>query len=205
MDLTDIDSVKLRLWPDGNAPTTFDDLLEGIIDDVSASIERLRGAPFEEAEYDQHYNGDGTSFLRLNHGPLVEVEEVATVVYQDDGSGGRDGVETAVEAFRWLPRGIRDTGHIGLGWLKRIDGARWPCGEQNIRVAYTAGFADVPPAVKRIATNEVLAEFAAREHAAFSSIQLGDYRVSMATADERANAVRLALGPFLTFGFGFGR
>jgi len=166
-------------------------LLSQIVEEVNDSIRVELGRELDEAERTVYRDGNGTCFLPLADGPIVEVANLWLVTSVDE-----DGEQLElIEPYEYAVRGTRDVGHLGPGWIE-LRGRTFPCGKQNVKVEYTAGFASAPLRLRRGATNEVLADYLNRSNAGLASEKVGEATLQMLSPNQRQQAVRRLVAPY---------
>lgn len=197
--MTDLETVRLRIWPDEDPTleTPQDAVLEALIEEVSDAIEDIRGAALEEAVRTVYIDGEGGNMLRLPYGPLVSVVSVNSVVYVDDGAGGRTKTLTLIPPYRYVPRGLRSDGHRGLGWLEMLGCHAWCTGRANYEVVFVAGFDEPPLRLRNAATNEVKAEFNTLDLSGLESLQLDNFLARAIQPEKRRAALEAAVRPYM--------
>lgn len=113
--------------------TELDDVLVEAINVATERILSVVRGPIVQTNYVlQPHNGTGTRFLYLYYGPVVAVTEVRIA------SGG---ASSTLDAAAYTVAASR-------GALIRADTV-WPLGSQNVLVSYSAGYAQIPWAVRR--------------------------------------------------------
>lgn len=199
--LTTLDRVKEQLYAgDASPPTTHDSLINTIIVEVTARIRsRIDNRLFTEQAFVEYLDGPGHTTLRLFQGPLVSVSRIDTVAYSDDGGGGRQETLTEIDAYLWVPRGLRTEGYLGKGWIERL-GTYWTAGQRNHKVTYTGGFDPLPEFLVEAATKEVLTEV--RHDPAVQMLKIGDYEIRTPMPKDRDLALSRALSPLMDLSVG---
>lgn len=181
--LLELDDLKAAL---GISGSDHDDELNGLIDEVSASIETYCGSLFGKRDVTERHNlSEAGGTLVLRYTPSISLTSVTT-----------DGVAQDKAAYRL---------NTLASTLKRIDHAPFGCGEHVI--VYEAGYATIPAAVSRAALE--LAKYlrsAAGENDDISSESVSDVgQVTYASAARRTisangvalpNRVALMLAPY---------
>ncbi|HEY0984648.1 hypothetical protein [Schlesneria sp.] len=193
MALTTLASVKAQ---GGILPgdTSRDAQLRILIDGVTSYVKQLLNRDLESQEYVEYYSGNGTPVLMLNQYPVTAVSLVCVDESGNFGAGPNsfpptlnlvNGVDYA------LMSGAKGNG--SAGFLRRI-GAHWlrPLSRQNgvlgtlpgaaggnIKVQYTAGYLDIPPAISMAVNALVLKQASmAAMGGAVASMSYEDVRVS---------------------------
>lgn len=94
------------------------------------------------ATCDEVYNGTGNTFLRLRVKPITSITSI-TFGYNTSNAVTFSGSDFIYEADKALVHFDPSSTSAGLP-------GHFPCGTQNIRVVYVAGYAtaDVPPSIK---------------------------------------------------------
>ena len=194
MTFTTRANVKERLGI-ATATTDFDDVIDQLIVEVSGMIDDLIGRDLDSAERTEYYDGTGSEYLLLRHGPLASVAGVWAVTYSDDGADNR--VETATELTEpnRLEWGLASEGHLGQSAIVYNFG-RFTCGRRNWKVQYTAGYASVPASLEKAATYEVVADFLTRETSGLASKVIGDAQQNQLTPVQRRMALERAVSPY---------
>jgi len=195
--LTSLAVVKRRIDVEGSYSTTYDALLEDLINEVSTYLEDKCNRIFRSQTYTEYFSGNGTPFLGLRQGPLTSITSVNFVEYSDAGDGSRDETLTEIEEYQRLEGGLIGEGHLGLGWIERRDGCVWTEGYRNYKVVYIAGFTTIPPSLERWATYRVASEFVARESPGLLTKTVADGQLAFLAPDRMAEAEMRAIGPYI--------
>ena len=192
--------VKRRL---GLTATTYDDLIDDILAEVSARVQDEIGRPILQATYTEYYDGHDSEVLFLRHGPLVSVTSCDRVSYGDDGGGGRQETLTAVAAYERLEGGLVTGGHLGRGWIRFTSAGRvFDRGSANWRVVYSAGFSAVPATLSHAAVIESVREFNVRELHGLRSRTVGETTVDPSAPLTADSALMRVIKPYLDLGLG---
>ncbi len=199
--LTTLARVKEQLFAgDATPPSTHDTLINTIIAEVTHRIRsKVDNRRFIEQAHVEYVDGRAVRTLRLAQGPLVSVSRIDLVTYSDGGGGARTETPVEVEAYRWLPRGLRVDGHLGKGWIDRLD-SFWIAGQRNYKVTYTAGFDPLPAFLVESATKETLNEV--RHDPAVQMLKIGDYEIRTPLPKDRELALSRALSPLMDVSVG---
>lgn len=162
-DLTTRDRVRSRLQtPDDEFD--FDDLFDQLITEVSNWIQDDLGRDVPENAFVEYFDGNDQADLFLSQGPLVSVDTVESVLWEDDGSDGMQETRTTLEAFRYVQDGTVADLSLMKGMLRRADGGLWETGQpRRWRVVYVAGHNPLPDGIVHLATTWVVHEFLNRE------------------------------------------
>ena len=150
-------------------------LIDQLITDGSAEIERYCGRTFNTATFTEYYDGTATPYLLLKQAPVTSITSVSFI--------DADGNATAYESNQYKyesSTGKLDLignlwGGIGGGWTgaspnyswgnlsgymgpayNRDFGTAFPAGFQNIKVVYVAGYSSIPSDLQRAATTYVV-------------------------------------------------
>ncbi|WP_397570654.1 hypothetical protein [Schlesneria sp. T3-172] len=204
MTLTTLNAVKDQAGIP-RADTTRDNQIKAFICGISDYVTRFLGRNIEQQEYTEYYSGDGTVELLLRQYPVISVQRVCV----DSGGYFGDpanafpsandlvsGVDYALVAGQW--------GKGSSGILRRIGGswAAWPArvagtvqslpskAQGNILVEYTAGYAEIPPALV-MAVNSLVAKgiFQSQFGGGVQSASYEDASASFAASDEVAKTI----------------
>ncbi len=120
MTLTTLERAKEYL---GLVGTGEDDLVSHLIDWATVFIHSYCHRVFPLRSYDEYYDGDGTDSLLCNQFPISSVDSLEV-----DGIG-KD------------PASFTLYGPIGL---MRLKSGVFPKGKNNIRIRFSAGYAEIP-------------------------------------------------------------
>lgn len=101
--------------------------VEDLIDYVSAFIETYTRRTFLTATYTEYYDGNGTDTLFLNQRPINSI----TSIHIDDGRSFDASTQISASAIV----SYSEEGYV------RLDGDYFSRGIQNIKVVYSAGYA----------------------------------------------------------------
>jgi uncharacterized phiE125 gp8 family phage protein len=164
MSLITLEEIKAFL----KAPPTSEqeNILENLIEEVSAAIESYCGRSFEEAERMEYCDGSGIDVILLRHFPVSDVDSVTLV--------GADGSKQTVDAdLYWL---------YGEAGILKIKNGTWLKGSKNYEVVYTAGYvaSEIPKDLKLACKiwTAILLEEIDRNLFAVQSTQIGDQTVT---------------------------
>jgi len=192
--LTTLARVKERLGF-ASSNTTWDDLLNSLISEISNKAKDITGRVLTEATYTEYYDGTGTDTLYLRQGPLVSVSSVYSVSYGSDGAGGRSESTSLLDPSNYVLDGLRDENWRGCGKI-RLLGGTWTEGVRNWKVTYTAGYDTVPESLVHFATNWVVSAFLTRECFGLASKVIGDGSITPVPLDTAEAMFRLQLAPY---------
>ena len=192
--LTTLARVKERLGF-ASSNTTWDDLLNSLISEISARAKDITGRVLTEATYTEYYDGTGTDTLYLRQGPLVSVSSVYSVSYGSDGIGGRTETTSLLDSSSYVPDGLRSEGWRGCGKI-RLLGGTWTSGTRNWKVTYTAGYDTVPESLVHFATNWVVSAFLTRECYGLASRVVGEGSVTPVPLETVEKMLQLQLAPY---------
>lgn len=173
-DLTTLASVKLYL---GKTNNDSDDVLTLLISQISKAVENYTGRNFLTASYDVTLDGNGASALYLPERPVTAITtlEANGKVIQASASFYTDGY-------------VREPDMV---YLRNM---LFPVGRKNVRIAYTAGYANVAslPADIVGAVNETVAlRFKERDWLGFKSKSLAGETITFETAQFSKTALNV--------------
>jgi hypothetical protein len=100
-----------------------DNVLVSLINSSTSAIESYCKRKFKEQTHEEDYDGNGRHGLYLNQYPVKSIEAVEIM-----------GVPVANTSYRVS----KQNGKLLL------NGGKWPYGEVNITVKYTAGYSEIP-------------------------------------------------------------
>ena len=179
MDFTDLDTVKAWLGlPAAAGPS--DSLIAVLITAVSSFICDYLNSAVASAGYVETYDGTGTSALMLRNAPITAVQSVSFA--------GRV-LTTPADPIAGTPGFLFDGRRLSLL------GDRFPRGRPVV-VAYTAGFAQVPPAIAQAAVELAGEAFRRREHIGQSSKSLGGQETVAFSALDMNATIKALLSPY---------
>lgn len=182
-------------------------LVDTLIDEVSAAIERYCDRTFASASFDERYSGNNGAALVLKNAPVTAISAVsyfdnagtettlaATEYRYDSGSGvlyrlGSSLVSSptgyAADAIGGFGNSF-DTGYVVGGPARfRVDSPSWWYGFNNWRVQYTGGYSSTPADIQNVATEMVVTLYMDRRQSRRgSSRRVGGDSVSYRTPDE---------------------
>lgn len=144
-DLTTLANLKERLGISGTSTSAPDAYLENLIDRASTIVERHVGRELGSATYTEYYDGDGTRYMNLRHGPVTSVTSVSCITYDSDGNE----TATALAVGDYFVRGDETDWHLP-GWLEQ-NGSHWIPGQRNYKVVYVAGYTTFPEDLEQCA------------------------------------------------------
>ena len=192
--LTSLARVKERLGL-ASSNTTWDDLLNSLISEISYKAQDITGRVLTEATYTEYYDGTGTDTLYLRQGPLVSVSAVYSVSYGSDGAGGRTEETSELDASNYVLDGLRSENWRGCGKIRLLGGV-WTEGVRNWKVTYTAGYDTVPEGLVHFATNWVVSAFLTRECFGLVEKAIGDGSITPVPLESAESMFRLQLAPY---------
>lgn len=115
-----------------SSDTSKDEQLKSLINRSYKILEKYIGRVVKSTQYTEYQDGDGTPQILLNQWPIISVTSIHSDVERDFGS------DTEIEAANYLI--YSDEGRIELYKDETI----FPEGKQNVKVIYTAGYAEIP-------------------------------------------------------------
>jgi hypothetical protein len=147
-DLVALPDVKLALNMNA-ADTTHDAELQDFISGVTAVVEFYTG-PIIPADFDEYHDG-GSWQLVLRNTPVLSLATLTEMVHgtilQTLSAEPQDGTAPVVDGY-----GYSLETSTGIVTRRRLGtAAPFARGRRNVHAVYTAGFATVPPNVKRAA------------------------------------------------------
>jgi uncharacterized phiE125 gp8 family phage protein len=149
--------------------STHDALLGALVDGASEAIENFCRRRFATAEYTEYHDGGDSAILLLDHCPVQSVDEVRV----DSRHDFENGEPIDEDDYVLYPE---------EGLIVRIAGL-FSAGTRNVRVIYTAGYAEVPNDVNRACVMLAAAWFNRGRQGAdgIASEKLGDYAAKYAS------------------------
>ena len=170
-DLTTLANVKAYLSPP--LTTTNDDaLLTRLVTAASQFIQAWLGRTIAETAYNETRNGLGATRLFLRNRPVTNVTSVAV-----------DGVAIAPASGPGQPGYLFDDNSVYL------TGTAFTRGQQNVAVAYTAGYAAMPPELEQACIALVALRYKERDRIGQASKNLAGEVVSFAQKDMPADVL----------------
>lgn len=172
-DLTTLDNVKG--WFSPSLTTTTDDaLLTRLVTSASQFIQAWLGRTIAETAYTETRNGAGGTRLFLRNRPVVSVASLTV-----------DGVAVAAAAGPGQPGYLFDDSSAYL------TGYAFTRGQQNVVIAYTAGYAATPPELEQACIELVALRYKERDRIGQVSKNLAGEVVSFAQKDMPADVQTL--------------
>lgn len=191
----------VKAWLDiGTADTSKDAILSLLITSCSTIIEQWCGRNFYSATYTENYNGTGTTRLILNQLPI---QSVASVTINDQVIPVS--TDPLVYGYMFDVNSIYLVGSampsLGLSTGSNVSGNnRFPMGNQNVAVEYTAGYATIPAAINQAAVDFVAYKFRERSRIGMRSDHIGvSAQGSSYNIDGLPDMVKAAIMPFKRF------
>ena len=172
-DLTTLANVKAYLSPPLTT-TTDDALLTRLVTAASQFIQTWLGRTIAATSYTETRNGQGGTRLFLRNRPVVSVSSVTV-----------DGVAVAPSSGPGQPGYLFDDNSVYL------TGAAFTRGQQNVAVAYTAGYAATPPELEQACVALVALRYKERDRIGQASKNLAGEVVSFAQKDMPADVQTL--------------
>ena len=181
----------------GISVSTYDSFLDVLVAQITARIARwCNRASFDTATYNEDYDGSGTEYLALRNVPVASI----TSVKVDGGRGF--GTETLLTASSYVVE--KEAGLLMLvpellvGSIT-VQGT-FPCGNKNVRVAYSAGYdTPFPQDLKLAALTWTAQVFNRRRYIGFGSLSASNVSMQFDVAAGRGaipDEVRQMLAPF---------
>jgi len=155
-------------------------LLATLITAASRAIETWCNRSFPSAEATEYYDGDGTQTLRLRRYPITDLDTVTVIDSDDD--------DTEYDADGDEFRGWADDDNAGIITFKPspstdVEFTYFPVGRENVKVTYTAGYADIPADIQEACAQTCAWLLSANERdAGVTAERLGDYQYTRDTA-----------------------
>lgn len=170
--LTDTTTVKRYLRV---TASTDDDLIQQLINQWSARIEKICGRAFHDATYTENISGTRARYIVLRQYPVVSITSLKAVY----GAGTDETTETIASTDYRLDL---DTGIVHL-----ISDRLWPDqtrdfarGFRNYRCVYVAGYTTIPEDVAQVCAECVADSYGQTKlNAAIKSESLGDYSYTL--------------------------
>ena len=172
-DLTTLDNVKAYLSPPLTA-TTDDALLTRLVTAASAFIQAWLGRTIAQNSYTETRNGVGGTRLFLRNRPVISVASVTV-----------DGVAIAPSS------GVGQAGYLFDDSSVYLTGYAFSRGQQNVTVAYTAGYAVTPPEIEQACIALIALRYKERDRIGQVSKNLAGEVVSFAQKDMPADVQTL--------------
>lgn len=147
----------------GISTSTYDTLIETLIDRVSKQFEMDCDRVFISANYTQYYDGNKTSYLFVSQYPITTVSGVW------DDTNWEWGSSTQISGIDYR---VADNNHIVFNTTILTEG------DQNIKVAYTAGYTTIPYDLTQACIEEVSVKYNKRENVEVRSKTLPDGTVT---------------------------
>jgi len=164
--LCSVSDAKLYL---GITDSSSDSLLGALVDGASEAIENFCRRRFATAQYTEYHDGGDSAILLLDHCPVQSVAEIRV-----DARHNFERAEPVDEDDYVV--------YPEEGLVVRIAGL-FSAGTRNVRILYTAGYAQTPQDVKRVCVMLVASWFnRGRQRAdGLQSERLGDYAADYAS------------------------
>lgn len=137
----------------------IDALIESLIDRVSKQFEMFCDRVFVSTNYIQYYDGNKTSYLFVDQYPITTVSGVW------DDTDWVWGSDTQISGTDYR---VADDNHIVFNATILTKG------DQNVKVAYTAGYATIPYDLVQACVEEVLVKYKRRSNVEIRSKTLPD-------------------------------
>lgn len=162
-DLTTLENVREYL----NIQTTSEDtLLSRLITAASSFIEKLLCNTFALTSYTEVYDGNGHRKLWVTHTPITSVSSVVV-----DSKTISPAIDSVSSGYGFTREGIFLYGF----WFEK--------GLQNVRISYSAGYAQIPADVEDECLRIVGLRYKARDRIGVSGKSVGGEHVSYDMGD----------------------
>lgn len=162
-DLTSLDNVKAYL---GLGTANDDALLARLVTSVSTYVQAWMGREILSAGYSEIRNGSGSQILAFGNYPVTAV----TSLVIDNLA-----VPPATDTF--------SPGYTFNGRFLYLNGYLFRKGRVNVSVAYTAGYAAVPPELEQAVIELIALRYRERDRVGHQSKSLGGETVSFIVKD----------------------
>lgn len=166
--LITLDNVKLFIGL-SNSTSDVDDLIEDLIDRISTSFETYCDRKFLSREYTEYYDGVGEDKLFVDQYPIITISGI-----WDDRDWG------------WASDTIVDSDYYRIsnnGWFVVFNNTVLLDYQQNVKIAYTAGYSTIPDDLKQACIEEVARTYKNKNQIDISSKTLIDGSVSYVVTD----------------------
>ena len=139
-----------------------DDAIENIINAKTEEFHKYcEITQFKSRQYTEYYDGNGGGFLYPRNLPIISISSI------HDSAEWDFTADTLIDSD--LYRSV-DGRYVAL----QPTAPRFVQSTQNIKIVYTAGYANIPEDVKLACVREVVREFQNRRHPDVSNINLDD-------------------------------
>lgn len=167
--------------------STDDDIIETVIEAVSATFQNEAGPDLKSVTYTAEVNdGTGKSFLYLPHYPVTTL----TSVVEDGSTLVKD-----TDYFIDMDGGILEKANYGCGY--HSFSGRWTRSKGGVVVTYVAGYATLPADIKLAALIELSRKCSMIEHSMFGETSRTVENVSITVnTDELLPATIATLGRY---------
>ncbi|MFH1230004.1 MAG: phage head-tail connector protein [Planctomycetota bacterium] len=189
-DLTTLDEVKTDL--ELTTATTYDDILEALIDAVSNWIENSYcKRQFLSRPYTEYIDGKGNDTIYLKHRPVTAVTTI-----HDDVDRVFDS-NTLINSSEYYP--YENEGYVRLfGETKQFfTRGIFQVGVANVKVVYVAGYETIPKAVNLACRKLVIKLFRQREKEGVKSESIGQYSITYTESKDVPTEIKMMLDGYV--------
>lgn len=182
----------------GITSSAEDALITTMLDRTTKLIQNYVGRDLVQTTYtDVKYDGDGCKDLLLINYPIITLTSVYddydrifgadSLLVEDDGTNDGD--------YIIIKKGEVDN----PGIIRRIDGACWIEGDQNIKISYVGGYATIPTDLVQAQIDWLSFIYRNKDmRLGIASYRLGDFSVNFkdsTSKDQMGNSLGPALPP----------
>ena len=146
----------------GTSDSALVPILTTLVANASAFIERYCGRTFEQGTYTETRNGNGAEAIYLRQGPIVSVQSVSVDGIAIPAAPDAISYGYVFDDRRVYLRGYARVSPSTPGTLIGSVGS-FRRGIQNVVIAYTAGYAVIPPDLNQACVELVADKYAKRK------------------------------------------
>jgi len=170
-------------------------LIEQLIPQVTAKIQRITGLDWFIADYDEYYSPTGTQYLNLNQYPVNSVSSIRT------GCSNTSSGQLVDSDYYHIDYASGQIFYSSVWASSGWNSAVWTGSKNSIRVAFNAGYAeeDITPDLQGVATDIVASLYKkASTSDSITSEKIGQYAYTLTNSIDYNKQLRDKLSDYIS-------